>query len=164
MKIILEGCDGSGKTTLAEALAKKYHLDICHCTASDPADYNFYRQTSRKENIIWDRHTLGELIYPQVFNRRPKLNPEEARMIIAYARSEGTKFFVLTAGIEALKYRISNRGEEDQRILNKLEWINDEFLYYANVFNIPIIDTSKTLMTDIIEFVDKSEQYQTVIH
>ena len=39
MKIILEGCDGTGKTTLAKLLAEKYGLDICHCTAEDPKDF-----------------------------------------------------------------------------------------------------------------------------
>ena len=44
MRIILEGCDGTGKTTLANILAFKYGLDICHCTASDPSDFQFYKQ------------------------------------------------------------------------------------------------------------------------
>ena len=165
MKIIFDGCDGTGKTTLANALAKKYDLDICHCTAKDPADYDFYRQTSRKENVVWDRHTLGELIYPKVFDRKPQLNPEEARMIIAYARNEGAKFYVLTANPSALKYRILNRGgNEDPKILQQLRWINDEFLNYAVMFNIPIIDTSARLMSDILDFIENDKQDQQVIH
>ena len=166
MKIILDGCDGTGKTTLANQLAKIHLLDVCHCTAADPADYDFYRQTSRKENVVWDRHTLGELIYPKIFNRKPQLTPEEARMIIAYARSEGAKFFVLTANLAALKYRLDNRGtgREDPRIIEQLQWINDEFLNYAVMFNIPIIDTSAMTMGQIIDFIDASKQDQTVIH
>ena len=48
MKVILEGCDGTGKTTLAKLLAERYGLDICHCTQYDPADYDFYSHTMRK--------------------------------------------------------------------------------------------------------------------
>lgn len=164
MKIILEGCDGTGKTTVARLLATKYDLDICHCTAADPADYDFYRQTARKENIVWDRHTLGELIYPKVFDRVPQLNPEEARMVVAYAKSEGAKFFVLTANMSALKFRLSNRGKEDLRILEKLEWINDKFIHYADMFNIPIIDTSAFSLPEIIKKIEDSEQLQQVIN
>ena len=73
MKIIIEGADGTGKTTLAKILADKYGLEICHCTQHDPADFYFYRETLRKENVIWDRHTIGELIYPLIFDRKAKI-------------------------------------------------------------------------------------------
>ena len=71
--VILDGCDGTGKTTLAKIIAAKYGWDICHCTGDDPKDYEFYRQTGKKQNVVWDRHTIGELIYPTVFNRKPEL-------------------------------------------------------------------------------------------
>lgn len=48
MKIILEGADGTGKTTLAKILAERYGLDICHCTQDDPNDFIFYQQSIRK--------------------------------------------------------------------------------------------------------------------
>lgn len=51
MRIVLEGVDGAGKTTLAKILAQKYGLDICHCTQYDAADYAFYRQTLRKRRL-----------------------------------------------------------------------------------------------------------------
>lgn len=164
MKIILEGCDGTGKTTLAKMLADKYGLDICHCTQADPADYEFYKQTARKDNVVWDRHTIGELIYPFVFGRKPKISPEDARLVLAYAREAGAKIFILTSDNEEIKRRLIARGKEDQRILDKFEWIDKEFRHYADIFNIPVIDTSKMTFAEIFELIEKEEPPFKFIH
>lgn len=164
MKIILEGCDGTGKTTLAKLLAEKYKLDICHCTQSDPADFEFYKQTARKDNVVWDRHTIGELIYPSVFDRIPKIGVEDARLVTWYAREAGAKIFVLTGDIDEIRNRLTSRGKEDQRVLDKLEWINKSFLWYADMFDIPVIDTSKMTLDEIFKLVEKEEKPFTFIH
>ena len=157
MKIILEGCDGTGKTTLAKILAEKYGLDICHCTQHDAADYEFYRQTLRKENVVWDRHTIGELIYPRVFNRKPCLGTENARLIRHYAKEEGAKIFVLTADIETIRERLLERGNENVNILNNIERIDHEFKFYAEQFHIPVIDTSKMTLQQIFDLIEEKE-------
>lgn len=164
MKIILEGADGTGKTTLARLLADKYNLDICHCTQSDPADYEFYKQTARKDNVVWDRHTIGELIYPDVFERKPQVSPEDTRLVIAYAREAGAKIFVLTSDIEEIKRRLTARGTEDQRVLDKLGWIDSRFKYFADMFDVPVIDTSKMTFAEIFELVEKEEKPRKFIH
>lgn len=155
MRIILEGADGTGKTTLAKILAYKYGLDICHCTQFDPADYDFYRQSVRKNNIIWDRHTIGELIYPKIFFRKNKIGTEDTRLVIHYARKEGTKIFILTEDKDIIKKRLLERGGEDVRILNNIEWINDQFLFYAEQYHIPVIRTSKMTLDEIFKLVEE---------
>ena len=154
MRIILEGVDGAGKTTLAKILADKYGLDICHCTQYDAADYNFYKQTLRKENVIWDRHTLGELIYPKVFGRQQQISPEDARLLVHYAREEDVRLFVLTCDQSELHARIAKRKDEHALICNNLDEINSKFIEYANTFNIPIIDTSTMTLTEIFKLVE----------
>lgn len=156
MKLIIEGCDGVGKTTLVKLLAEKYGLDVCHCTQYDPADFAFYKQTARKENIIWDRHTIGELIYPQVFNRKQQISPEDARIVLSYARENGGKVFVLTAPNHEIRKRLLARNvPEDSKILENIEMINEKFLFYAEAFNIPVIDTSRLSINEIFEMVEK---------
>lgn len=155
MRIILEGADGTGKTTLAKILADRYGLDICHCTQDDPGDFPFYQQTLRKENVVWDRHTLGELIYPDIFGRQQKISPEDARLLLHNARNEDVKVFVLTADPEIMLERINARGTEDQRIHDNLKAIDDKFKFYANEFRIPIIDTSKMTLNDIFNVIEE---------
>lgn len=155
MKIILEGCDGTGKTTLAKILAEKYGLDICHCTQHDAADYDFYRQTLRKENVIWDRHTIGELIYPRIFGRQFKISPEDARLIVHYAKQEGVKMFVLTDDIEVIMERLNKRvPKEDLRILDNADAINDLFVAYAGLFKIPVINTRTMTLQQIFDLLE----------
>lgn len=155
MRIILEGCDGTGKTTLANILAFKYGLDICHCTASDPSDFQFYKHTVRKDNVIWDRHTIGELIYPEIFSREPKTSTEDARIVLWNAKELGAKCFVLTERPSVIRERLLTRGNEDPRILNNIEKINNEFLFYADQYNIPIINTSYMTLGEIFSMIER---------
>jgi len=156
MRIILEGVDGAGKTTLAKILAEKYGLDICHCGVTDPSDYIFYRQSSRKDNVVWDRHTLGELIYPKVFNRKAKCCPEDARIVLMIGKQElGLKTLVLTADTDVLRSRLEARGNEHPAIMEKLEWINEQFKWYANDFHLPLIDTSKMTLDEIFKLIEE---------
>lgn len=157
MRIILEGCDGTGKSTLARLLADKYKLDLCHCTQSDPGDFEFYKQTARKDNVVWDRHTIGELIYPDVFGRKQKLSPEDARIVIYRARQAGAKIFVLTADMKDIKRRLVDRGTEDWAILSKLEWIDERFRYFADMFGVPVIDTTKMTLQEIFTLVEQPD-------
>lgn len=155
--IILEGADGVGKTTMAKILANKYGMDICHCTQHDAADYNFYRQTLRKENVIWDRHTLGELIYPKVFGRQQQISTEDARLILHYAKQEGVKVFVLTCNEMTIEQRLCERGNEHPKILDNIGYINSQFLFYAQQYHVPVIDTTKMTLAEIFNLVEEKE-------
>lgn len=158
MKIILEGCDGTGKTTLAKILADKYGLDICHCTQHDASDYDFYRQTLRKENVVWDRHTIGELIYPKVFGRKQNIGTEDARLILHYAKQEGVKVLVLTADMPTLLERLNGRQTpEHPSIMENLDYIDNEFRFYAEQYGLQIIDTSKMTLQQIFDLVEDAQ-------
>ena len=154
MRIILEGADGVGKTTLANILAFKYGLDICHCTQHDPADFNFYKESVRKNNIIWDRHTIGELIYPSIFGRKQQIYTEDARIVLWNAQELGAKIFVLTEDPLLIQKRLLERGGEDPRIFDNIEKINNQFLFYAKQFCIPVISTSTMTLDEIFKLVE----------
>ena len=157
MRIILEGADGVGKTTLANILAFKYGLDICHCTQHDPADFRFYKESVRKNNVIWDRHTIGELIYPGIFNRKQQITGEDARIVLWNAKELGAKIFVLTEDLFLLQKRLLDRGGEDPRIFDSINRINNLFVFYAEQFNIPVISTSSMTLDEIFNMVEKED-------
>lgn len=156
MKIIIEGVDGAGKTTLAKILAEKYGLEICHCTQHDPADFYFYRETLRKENVIWDRHTIGELIYPLIFDRKAQITDVEAKAVIDIAKSEGVQIFVLTAPLEIIYKRLRTREKDEHpRILANVSLIDGAFKECAKRMGVPVIDTTNMTLNEIFELVER---------
>lgn len=154
MKIIIEGADGTGKTTLARILADKYGLDICHCTQDDPADFYFYRETFRKDNVVWDRHTIGELVYPILFDRDAQVTPNEVKSIVDMAKEKGVKIIVLTCDTPTLKKRLDERGGEHFSIKQNIGWINKSFCELAEWLNVSLIDTKKMTLDEIFSIVE----------
>lgn len=158
MRIMLEGCDGTGKTTLAEKLAAKYHLDICHCTSADPNDFHFYMQTIRKNNVIWDRHTIGELIYPMVFGRKANIATEDTRIVLEYARELDTRMFILTCDQDVIYKRLLERGDEHPAIMKNYKLIDELFRFYGEQYFIPVIDTMKMSFEEICRMIEEPQK------
>lgn len=155
MKIVLEGCDGVGKTSIAKILAERYGLDIVHMTSDDPKDFLFYDQSLRKENVIYDRNVIGERVYPHVFKRPFELLDSELTAIID--RHKDVHFFVITADDEEIRRRLHSRGYENDKIVENIELINTKFKLLAVINDIPVIDTT------IIDATDAAQQIINII-
>lgn len=144
MKIILEGCEGVGKTTFAQKLIIKYDLDYVHITNKDPNDYQFYKQTMRKEDVIYDRHLLGEMIYPKIYNRKGNLNTRQLKKLLKFARKEKVHILILTTDLEIVQQRVAMRNKyKPDFIINALPKIHKEFFELGIKYGIYLVDTSK---------------------
>lgn len=90
MIVVLEGPDGSGKTTLARRLAAKHDLEYVHVGPPTPeqlADddsllrhYARLVETRRTRNVVFDRLALGERVYGPIFRGRDGLGPHGWRV------------------------------------------------------------------------------------
>ena len=149
MKIIIEGCDGTGKTTLAKTLAEMYQLDVVHMTNRDSNTFNFYREALGKEDVVWDRNLIGEIVYPKVFNRQSNIDEIDLEFLIKRAKASGVIFLILTTDMEEIKRRIIERGGEYESVIENLEFINTTFCEIATKYNLPLIDTSKVSVSEI---------------
>lgn len=130
--IVFEGLDGTGKTSLAKAFAKKFGAEYVHNDKSynyDEGKLNSYKYIEKlkesNDSLVVDRlvHT-GEAIYAPVyrgytgidyFSDLEKKMKKEFEIIIVY----------VTAQEDIVKERLSSRGEdyikqEDMRMLNIL--------------------------------------------
>lgn len=127
MLIVLEGCDGSGKTTIANNLkAVLPNAEIIHCTTTTPNDFEFFKHlilASHNRDIIADRFCYGQFVYQSKEER--KLSWEELVALEVAMLSANAKVIHVTAPVDTIKARLSWRNEEP---MHAIEDITDRYL------------------------------------
>jgi thymidylate kinase len=156
MKIILEGCDGTGKTTLGKKLAEKYGLDYVHINRDDPTSFDFYYETMRKTNVIWDRHFIGEMIYPGIFNREPSLRMSQFEELLLQSKKRNVIVLILVAETSVLQK--NNQRDEYEEVVNNLRLINGQFIALGEIYKIPIINVFKMSFDEIVKVIENYEK------
>lgn len=112
MLIILEGCDGTGKTTLAHQLKTVLGGQIVHCTTKTPNDYDFFHaiiEASKTQHVIADRFMYGQFVY-QNQNER-KLTLKQLHTLEAECLQAGAKVVHVKADNWVIEKRLKARGE-----------------------------------------------------
>lgn len=114
MLIVLEGCDGTGKSTVANNL--KHILpdaEIVHCTRETPNDFRFFLDlitAGETKNIIADRFCYGQFVYQKEDQRH--LSYEDLTELEIRMLASGAKVIHVCAPVEEIKHRLSLRDEE----------------------------------------------------
>lgn len=140
MRIILEGCDGSGKSTFAESLASKYHCDILHMTRwSDKKFCTYVEKMSMTDNIIFDRCFISEYIYSRIFNRITDISDKDIKTLLNVAKALDYHIFILTCDDDELMKRLSDRNNETSEIIDNAIKINNAYFDFAKKYNIKLI-------------------------
>lgn len=114
MLYVLEGCDGAGKTVVANHLKSILpNAEIVHCTRETPNDFNFFMDLIRAaetRNIIADRFCYGQFVYQEPRDRKlfdSQLIHLETEMI-----ARGAKVIHVAASVDELEDRLAFRGEK----------------------------------------------------
>lgn len=91
--IILEGLDKTGKSTVAEHFRQKQRYEYIHMTA--PAKWHnrdsYFAEMlhliaiTAGKNVVMDRSWFGELVWPDIFVRPPKLTYLDCDILTAVA-------------------------------------------------------------------------------
>lgn len=126
MLIVLEGCDGVGKTTIARNLAQLMNARIIHCTAHTPNDYKFFKSiidASKYQNIIADRFCYGQFVY-QSEEERHLTNAELTQLELDMIEA-GAKVIHVHAPVDEVKARLRYRNEKTSI---PVETIMDRFI------------------------------------
>lgn len=144
MKIILEGPDGIGKSTLADYISKKYDHYIIHSTSQTENTLEYHNKLLSGNNVILDRANLGEIVYPIIYNREPKMSwIEQMTFMLTF---KGIYIIFYASDFNDLKERLHNRGDTEE-ILKNARLINNLYKLLADMFrnfsNVYIIDISK---------------------
>lgn len=112
--IICSGMDGVGKTTLADKLVKKYNLNIIHSTSKTRNDFNYHIDLlDYHENTFFDRFHIGELVFPYVYNREPKLTLDEFDKITQRIIDNNDLYIIMISSDPSILIkRLQERGED----------------------------------------------------
>ena len=143
MLIVLEGCDGSGKTTLANKLSAILNAEIIHCTTDTPNTLWFFRdilEMSKTKNIIADRFCYGQFVYQSPEERQ--LNEYDLYHLELTMMNIGARVIYVECEPEIIEERLTRRSEKPMKPINEI------IRSYAKVFSnsiLPILvaDTSK---------------------
>lgn len=128
MRILIDGNDGIGKTTLAKRLQEDLKIvSYIHLTGSDVKTCNFYSQMNLKNNVILDRSFMSEPIYSEVFQRETTLTQEDLDYLYKQIEELDTIVIICHANRSHTKH---NEGEYKEVIENRRE-INKYFIELA---------------------------------
>lgn len=145
MLVLLEGCDGTGKTTLADALEaqiKRDHPDDVVVRLhsgplkGDPVDeYVFSIQDYRPGtgvHIIADRWHYGEMVYGPLYRGKSAIGEEQWRWIELWLESRGASTWVVTNTLDEVERRLRERGEDflqPEHVAHVLSAFENDFQY-----------------------------------
>lgn len=107
MNIVIEGCDGTGKSTLAEYLCKRLNLYYWHESA--PRTLEEYKQMLIPGGVVFDRFCFGQFVYNTPDER--KLSEEELKELIQFFKETQTLLLYVDAHTEVIVSRLIERGE-----------------------------------------------------
>jgi thymidylate kinase len=97
--IVLEGCDGTGKTTLATALATRHNYALVHSGRTpDGTDIiGRYRAIlARPGPLVLDRSFISELVYGPLLHGRCRLSFADVASLVSIVTSRGGMLAHLT--------------------------------------------------------------------
>lgn len=146
MLIMLEGCDATGKTTIANLIHMAMpDSEIVHCTADTPNDFGFFDtliEIGQHRNIILDRGMYGQFVY-QDWNER-KLSANQLTQLELRMLKTGAKLIYVCASKSKIEERLKLRGEETplavEEILQRFDAVLKE-----SILPVHYIDTTNGL-------------------
>jgi dephospho-CoA kinase len=110
--IILEGCDLTGKTTLANYLSEKLHYPIVKFSSPKNDPYESYvNALMTAQPTIFDRLYIGECVYGPIKRSKSYLSNERVMEIETLASQFETFNIYTVDTTENIKERYKERGD-----------------------------------------------------
>ncbi|MGG0308252.1 deoxynucleoside kinase [Priestia megaterium] len=154
---ITEGCDGVGKTTLAEALSAKLYMPILKgssfeaSTSGNEVLFNSFMKFVNMDDIIIDRYTYSNLVYATLYKDYSIITYEQLEHIEELIKDKAVLVYLHTDA-EVIKSRINSRGDDYVKV-DMVESILNEYdkvLSKSNLFKMKF-DTNKLTTDQIVK-------------
>ncbi len=122
MNIIIEGCDGTGKSTLAKHLCETLGLYYWH--ESEPRTLAEYQQMLSSGGVCFDRFCFGQFVYNTPEQR--KMTEGELAMLVASFKQTNTLLLFVDASTDTIINRLLTRGEGTEDIKTEMtKWVKN---------------------------------------
>ena len=123
MNIVIEGCDGTGKSTIAKHLCERFGLQYWH--ESQPRTFKEYEQMLKYGGFVFDRFCFGQFVYNAPEER--KLTPEELKKLVTEVFAQtGTLLLYVDAKTDTIIKRLIQLGEGDPKQISEMEkWVKN---------------------------------------
>lgn len=132
--IILEGADGTGKTTLAHSLAQKMSdirgVPVHECYAHmsrPPEDFDHVRGYMNVTPRVQDRFHLGAVVYGAILGGGTYPSAERMRLVQNYLRWQGCLVVILYAERDVLRRRLRDSVKHEMYGHDQILTANDAY-------------------------------------
>jgi thymidylate kinase len=121
--IVIEGCDGAGKSTLAVQVAGRTGAKVIHSCLSPPGTdllAVYARLLDRPGRLVFDRCFLSEAVYGPILRGESRLTDTQIADLVGVVAERNGVFVHLTAAPTELLERLRQRGETSQSDLDRI--------------------------------------------
>lgn len=133
--VALDGCDGTGKTSLANLLATNHGFTIVHSSRTpDQVDLaDRYRSLISGDGLlVMDRCFISELVYGPIHRGRTRLSLEDAFDLAEAVTSHGGVMVHMTAPPQVIQRRLLERDGPPLALIDEITELVDA---YRRVFD-----------------------------
>lgn len=159
MRIVVEGPNGAGKSTLINYLKEKYNLAYFHSNNETENTLEYHQNLIKEDNVICDRFNLGEVIYPIIYARKPKMRFQDHEVLFKQMNLTNTIFIIfIDSEGNTLNQRLTSRGDTPE-VLENSEIENQLFMsieqYLNKKYHDMLITIDISTVKDQIRFVEE---------
>lgn len=137
--IILEGCDCSGKTTLAKKLCGELGYDYMHFEAPETGDDQVHMYQSllldclkdQSRRLVLDRSWLSDPIYAPIMGRPIEVCAHDSEYLAGLVKSLGGHYVFCDPGVERVIAKWSSRIEDE--LIKDMEDIKEIYYLYRRI-------------------------------
>lgn len=152
MPIIIEGPDGTGKSTLAKSLAGALDMNILKMTANGGQSAQEYLRKLACDGVIIDRCWVSEQVYSDLFGREPRIDNDDVEALTEFCGLAGIPIVVLLPPLHVVISRLNERGDEYADVVcpNIVE-IHKRYQEWADAHDAAIVLEDNDPTTAVVE-------------
>ncbi len=156
--VILEGCDGVGKTTLANLLIyrgyKSLHFNY-DPSLSIKEKYQKILSKDYGENIVLDRSFISEMVYGPLKRGYSRLSDHDFSELLQLLNKRGGRVVLLDAASEVIQHRLQKRNDAsdknmDINLITNIRNLYKQILSYRNECRVDIIRNDREMPQNIL--------------